>query len=165
MKKFAYLAIAAASLMASGAFAQTTATGNFNVVINLTSKCEINSTTTSPATIADLTMDYTSYQTTAATGSTNFNVRCTRDLPYSIALDQTLQLDSSLRLLYTLGLSTSAIHDPARVSTLPGLVADGNNQTYYVHGTIPANESGACATATCDNSAATNRRRTITVSY
>lgn len=71
--------LAAAGLVGASVNAQAaTATGNFNVNITLTSKCEINSTAAATgAVISDIALAYTSFQTTAATGSTNFNVRCT----------------------------------------------------------------------------------------
>lgn len=80
--------LATAGLIGASVNAQAaTATGNFNVSITLTSKCEINSTAASTgAVVSDIALAYTSFQTTAATGSTSFNVRCTNSLPYTLAL-------------------------------------------------------------------------------
>jgi spore coat protein U-like protein len=166
MKKIAL--IAAMGLIGMGsAMAQSTATGNFNVVLNLTSKCEINSTNAGAAVISDLTFTtYTSFQTTNATGSTNFNVRCTNTLPYSIGLNNTTSVtDDAVGIAYTLNLSSSSAYSAGTNGTLASLTADGTNQTYYVHGTAASGQAGTCATATCNNSAATNRGRTITVTY
>jgi hypothetical protein len=170
MKKLAL--IAALGLMGMGsAMAQSTATGNFNVVINLVGKCEINSTNApTGAVISDITMNYTSFQTTAATGSTNFNVRCTNNLPYSIGLNTTGDTDNAVNLLYTLNLSATSAHTPGNNGSLTGLTGNAGNQTYYVHGTIASGQAGNCATfsgspASCDNSTATNRGRVVTITY
>lgn len=168
MKKIAL--IAALGLMGLGsAMAQSTASGNFNVVINLTGKCEINShNASSGAVISDLTMNYTSFQTAAATGTTDFNVRCTNNLPYSIDLNNTSATDNAVNLSYTLNLSSSSAHSSGTNGSLTGLTGNGSNQTYYVHGTISSGQAGSCATFTsggCNNSSATNRNRTITITY
>lgn len=166
MKKFSCIATVAVCLMSGAAFAQSNV-GSFNVVINLTAKCEVNSASVGPATISDLTMNYTSFQTTAATGSTNFNVRCTNGLPYGITLSTPTATDDALNLNYTLNLTSSATHSSGTNASLAGLTATGTDQTYHVHGTIAANQSGTCATspATCNNAAATNRGRLVTVIY
>src|SRR5260221_7461071 len=79
MNKRILLAVAVASMFAAIPAAHAgTATGNFNVTVNLTSKCEI---TAGPA---DVAFTYTSFQTTAATGTGGaYSVRCTNTLPYS----------------------------------------------------------------------------------
>ncbi len=94
--------LATAGLIGASVNAQAaTATGNFNVNIALTSKCEINSTAAATgAVITDIDLTYTSFQTTAATGSTGFNVRCTNSLPYTLALDSTSVTDAALNLDY-----------------------------------------------------------------
>ena len=64
MNKRILLAVAVASMFAAIPAAQAaTATGNFDVTVNLASKCEI---TAGPA---DVAFTYTSFQTTAATGT------------------------------------------------------------------------------------------------
>ena len=132
-----------------------TAAGNFDVVINLTSKCEINSTNAATgAVISNVTFAYTSFQTAASTSSTsNFNVRCTNSLPYSMALDSAAVTDDATNLAYTLALSAL---------TSPGT---GANQAYTVIGTMAANQAGTCPTPACTNAAATNKTRTLTVTY
>lgn len=164
MKKIAL--IAALGLMGMGSAMAQTATGNFNVVLTLTSKCEINSTNTGAAVISDLSMSYTSFQTTAAQGSTNFNVRCTNNLPYSIGLNNTTTvLDDAVDLNYTLNLSSSATYASGTNGTLASLTGNGGNQTYYVHGTVAANQAGNCTAASCTNALASNRGRTVTITY
>jgi spore coat protein U-like protein len=167
MKKIAL--IAAMGLIGMGsAMAQSTATGNFNVLISLTSKCEINSTNAATgAVIGDLDLGtYTSFQTGPATGSTNFNVRCTNNLPYSIGLNNTTAvIDGVVGIEYTLNLSAAAGYAAGTNGSLPGLIADGSNQTYYVHGTAVSGQAGTCNAASCTNAAALNRGRTVTITY
>ena len=142
-----------AGLAALPAHAQT-ATGNFDVVINLTSKCEINNENAATgAVIGDLTFSYTSFQTAVATAQTSFNVRCTDDLPFGLALDTLSATDDAVDLAYTLTLS-------ATTGT-----GTGANQSFDVDGEIAAGQAGRCATATCTNTAATNKTRTLTVTY
>lgn len=155
MKELTLAALmACAGLVGVNAHAAT-ATGNFNVNITLTSKCEINGTAgASGAVITDLDLAYESFQTTDATGTTSFNVRCTQDLPYTLKLDSTSVTDNALNLPYTLALS-------AESGTGAGLTA----QPITVTGTIAKDLAGTCATASCDNAAATNKQRTLTVTY
>ena len=132
-----------------------TATGTFNVLINLTSKCEINSTNAATgALITDLTFDYTSFQTAPATPTTSFNVRCTNTLPYALSLDATSVTDNATNLAYTLALSGATA------------TGTGANQVITVTGTMAAGQSGTCGTtAVCTNAAATNKQRMLTVTY
>jgi spore coat protein U-like protein len=133
-----------------------TATGTFDVSITLTSKCEINSTNAATgAVINNLAMSYTSFQTAAATGSTSFNVRCTDGLNYSLALDSNSVTDDALNLGYTLALSATSGQ------------GNGTDQPITVNGSIAALQAGRCndATGICANTAATNKQRTLTVSY
>ena len=133
-----------------------TAAGTFNVNLTLTSKCEINSTAAATgALITDLAMSYTSFQASAATGSTSFNVRCTSSLPYTVALDSATVTDNALNLVYDLSL----------VAPVGGGTGTGLNQGYTVNGSIAAGQGGACATASCTNAAATNKQRTLTITY
>ncbi|MBX3654779.1 MAG: hypothetical protein KF686_11400 [Ramlibacter sp.] len=138
----------ALGLAAVGMSAQAaTATGNFDVTINLTSACEIQTSPTAAFT-------YTSFQSTAATFSSSFNVRCTNTLPItSITLDSTSVTDDATNLAYTLALS--------------GVPAAGTGaaQSVSITGSMAANQSGTCATATCTNAAATNKQRTLTITY
>jgi len=150
MKKIMRLGIALLAILGAAITpAQaTTATGTFNVTINLTSACLVNTGATA-ATFA-----YTSEQATAATFGTAFNVTCTNTLPIvSIALDTLSVTDTAVNLAYSLAL--------ASVPT----VATGVAQAVTVNGTMAANQSGTCATATCTNSAATNKQRTVTITY
>lgn len=147
--------LASAGLIGASVNAQAaTATGNFNVTISLTSKCEINSTEASTgAVISDLALAYSSFQTSAATGSTSFNVRCTNNLPYTLALDLTSVTDQALNLDYTLALDSSSG------------TGNGSNQLFTVNASMAAGQVGNCATASCTNAASTNKQRTLTITY
>lgn len=140
-------ALCAAGLMSSGAQAQT-ATGNFDVVINLTSACTLS-------TITNVTFNYTSNQVAVANSTGGgFNVACTNTLPYTMALDQTNLTDATVNLAYTLALSAA------------GGTGTGANQPYTVNGTMAGGQGGTCGAASCDNTASgPARTRTLTVSW
>lgn len=125
-----------------------TATGTFNTNITLTSGCSIN------GAISDISLTYTSFQGAASTGTTSFNVRCTNTLPItSVALDSTSITDDAVNLAYTLGLTG--------VPT----TGNGTNQAVTVTATVASGQSGTCASASCNNSTATNKTRTVTITY
>ncbi|MBX7229220.1 MAG: hypothetical protein K1X48_06415 [Burkholderiaceae bacterium] len=125
----------------------TTATSNFDVTINLTSACQITTTPTAAFT-------YTSFQSSAATFSSSFNILCTNTLPISsIALDSTSVTDDATNLAYTLTLGS--------VPT----AGTGVAQSIGITGSMAANQSGTCASASCTNASATNKQRTLTITY
>ncbi|MEO8387728.1 MAG: hypothetical protein ABI893_16205 [Polaromonas sp.] len=148
------IALGLAAIATLPAYAATAA-GTFNVVINLTSKCEINSTNAATgAVINNVVFNYTSFQTTAATSTGGgFNVRCTNSLPYTLALSNSGVTDDAVNLAYTLALSAAAG------------TGNGTDQAFTVNGTMAAGQAGTCATATCTNTAATNKTKTLTITY
>lgn len=123
-----------------------TATANFNVLINLTSACQLS-------TPADLSFSYTSFQAAAATGNSTFNVKCTNTLPYALSLDLASVTDAATNLTYTLALSGATA------------AGTGIDQPITVTGTMALGQGGSCATATCNNSSSVNKQRTLTVTY
>ena len=147
MKKLLTIAaLASAALIANTAHA-TAATGSVSLGVNLTSVCKVSSVP-APA------FTYASFQATAATFSSTFQIMCTNTLPISsIALDQTSVTDSSTNLAYTLSL--------ASVPT----AGTGVAQTVTLNGSMPADQAGTCATATCVNTSSTNKSRTVTITY
>lgn len=146
MKKLALIAALGLSSLVLSAHAAT-ATGNFDVTINLTSACQISSAPTAAFT-------YTSFQGTAATFASSFNVKCTNTLPItSVTLDSTSVTDNATNLAYTLALGA-----------VPG-AGTGVDQSISITGSMAANQAGTCATATCTNAAATNKQRTLTITY
>lgn len=147
MKKLILAALMGFVGIGAGVANAGTATGNFNVNITLTSVCQL----TGPA---DLDFTYTSFQAGAATGVGGaFSVQCTNSLPYTMALDSTSVTDDAVNLAYTLGLSAA------------GGTGNGAAQAYTVTGSMAAAQSGTCATASCTNAAATNKQRTLTITY
>ena len=124
-----------------------TTPASFNVSVNTQPSCTI-------AAPANLLFNYTSFQGTAATPSVNFTVNCTTGLPYTIALDSVGPItDNAVNLTYTLGLSAASG------------TGGGIDQIYQVNGSMAAGQSGTCGAAFCTNAAATNKTRTITITY
>lgn len=157
MKKlgFAALALLAAFIAAPAQAATTTTT--FPVNITLTSACAV---TTAPTAVA---FTYASNQATAATATgTSVGITCTNTLPYTVSLAPTVAgytiTDQATNLIYTLTLNGTA-------ADLTGQVGTGAAQTVAIGGTMAANQSGTCATATCQNTASTNKTQTVTITY
>jgi hypothetical protein len=134
--------------MAIGMSAQaTTATGTFDVSVSLTSACQVVSAPTAAFT-------YTSFQGSAATFSSSFNIKCTNTLPItSVALDSTSVTDDATNLAYTLSLGTV----PAS--------GTGANQSISISGSMASGQAGTCNSASGTNAGATNKTRTITITY
>lgn len=106
-----------------------TATGNFDVTVNLFPKCEV----TSPS--SSLSLSYVSFQTSASTNSANFSIRCTNTLPYTLSLTGTSPTGGTLAgLAYTLSLPNTAG------------TGNGTTQTVSVVGSVAPNQSGSCST-------------------
>ena len=153
MKKLALVtALALTALAIAPAKAQAaTATGNFDVTIALTSACIYAKT-------SDVAFSYTSFQSTAQAQTTSggFTVKCTNNLPYTMALDAAgSYTDQATNLAYTLALSAA------------GATGSGLAQPYSVTGTIAASQAGNCATTggACTNALSTNKTRTLTITY
>ncbi|MCY7371118.1 MAG: spore coat U domain-containing protein [Polaromonas sp.] len=138
------------SLLVAPAHAAT-ATGNFDVNINLTSACIYAKT-------SDVVFNYTSFQATAQAQTTAgaFTVRCTNLLPYTMALDGAgSYTDAALNLAYTLSLSAA------------NATGNGTAQTFGVSGSMALGQAGNCATpgGACTNTASANKTRTLTITY
>lgn len=143
MNKRLALAAAFASIFAAIPAAQAaTATGGFNVTVNLTSKCQITAGPT------DVAFTYTSFQAAAATSTGGaFSVQCTNTLPYTLSLDAVAGTVSGLN--YTLSLSAA------------GGTGNGAAQAYTVNGSMVAGQGGTCALGSCAGTSA----RILTVTY
>jgi len=107
-----------------------------------------------PGTIAFGT--YTAFQATAKTANTTFVTTCTNLTPYTLSLDAASGVVSGLN--YSLLLNTSASGGMHPFGPVPGT---GSAQTYYINGTMPANQAGSCAGASCAGS----NVHTLTVTY
>jgi spore coat protein U-like protein len=131
----------------TGWAAPTIDNGTFNVVF-------ITNPTCSMTPVPNLTFNYTSFQGAPALASANFTVTCSDWLPYSMALDNVGPIvDNAVNLSYSLSLSAT------------NAIGTGLAQGHSVNGTMPAGQSGNCAGAFCTNAAATNKTRTLTVTY
>jgi hypothetical protein len=120
----------------------TLAATSFGVSASIQHSCYFSSAP------SPLTLDYTSFTTTAATGSSNFQLSCTYNSPYTLTLGPPTT-GTLLGLNYSLALSaTSGI----------GIASP---QSYSVNGTVAANQSGTCTTGSCSAS----QSHTITVGF
>lgn len=153
MKKLALASVLALISMFTHAQAANDSS-TLSVNITLTSKCVFGA-------IAPVVFTYTSFQTTAATATGGtFNMKCTTTMPYKIGFTNTATpaasdavTDDAVNLAYTLGVS-------AATGT-----GSGVDQAYTVSGSMALGQPGTCLTATCTNTAATNKTRTIYVVY
>jgi hypothetical protein len=154
MKKIILItALAFAAILSAPAQAANDS-ASATVSINLTSKCVFGA-------VAPVVFSYTSFQTTAATATGGtFNMKCTNTMPYKVGFTNAVTpavtdvvTDDAVNLAYTLGLS-------ATTGT-----GSGVDQAYTVTGTMALGQGGTCLTASCANTAATNKNRTIYVVY
>lgn len=95
----------------------------------------------------DINFTYTSFSAAAQAGASNFAIRCTNTVPYTLALDTGTGVVAGLN--YTLVLSSTAA------------TGTGVAQARVVNATMPANQAGTCNAASC----AAQQAHTITVSY
>lgn len=123
------------------------ASTTFGVSVITTNSCQIS------VTPGPVTFNYTSFQPAPALASNSFGIRCTTGLPYTMSLDATSLTDNAVNLSYTLAVSQASA------------TGNGATQTFSVNGTMAAGQSGTCAVASCTNAAATNKTRTLTVTY
>lgn len=99
---------------------------------------------TAPST---LTLNYTSFRTTAATGVSAFALSCTFNTPYTLAVAPTT--GTALGVSYSLALSAASGTGSAA------------QQNFTVTGTAAAGQSGTCASSTC----AANNPHAVTVTF
>ncbi len=158
MKKFTK--IAAVALFGFTALGSTivnaagTTSGTFNVNITLNASCSI------ATAITDMSFTYDSFVAASAIVGTTANVTCTSGLPYGIGLDAVSVTDNAVQIAYTItGVPLGA---PTSGQTGNGIV-----QAYTLTPAATAGQGGACGTAggICINTAATNKLRTLTVSW
>ena len=166
MKKLTLVAAAVfglAALASGAANAAGSATGSFNVIVNLTPACQIASTTTfgATATLTDITLNYTAFGAIQQ-GATSFNVRCSAGLAYDVKVDS--DSVSTLGLTYTLGVAPGA-STTAYTGGATGLVGEVGataGKAYKIGAEIAAGQGGTCAVAAgCSSTTG----RTVTVSY
>jgi len=154
MKKLILVSVLGLAAILSGPAQAASDSASVTVTINLTSKCVIG-------TVAPVVFNYTSFQAAAATATGGtFNMKCTNTMPYKIGFTNAptpvttdAVTDDAVNLAYTLGLS-------ATTGT-----GSGVDQAYTVTGTMALGQAGTCLTASCTNTAATNKVRTLYVVY
>lgn len=154
MKKIAVAAtLAFAGLFtAFQASAASPQTDTFDVNINLTTGCIISQ---APGAVS---FTYTAFAGSAQPLDSNgaFKVKCTKNLNFTLALDGGgSYTDDATNLAYTLSLSAGSG------------TGTGADQPYSITGSMAPGQAGQCAAtgASCDNTAATNKTRTLTLSY
>lgn len=119
----------------------TQATAILTPVATILGSCSFS---TAPGPIV---LNYASFSSSPVTSSTNFSVNCSSGTPYTLALNATS--GTLLGLPYTVGLNTSSA------------TGNGSPQNYTVSGSIPANQSGNCSSASCS----ATQSYTITLTY
>jgi hypothetical protein len=112
-----------------GASAASPATSTFKVTVNLTPTCSVS-------TPADVVLAYTSFGP-AVNQSTNFNVKCTNTLPYTVGVAATSGTIAGIA--YTVGLTPPS----------GGGVGTGLDQNYIVPVSAIAGQAGTCSAASC----------------
>ncbi len=138
--------IAAATLICIAALNPTitnaaTATGTFDVTVNLTPTCIV--------TVGEnVNLTYTSFQTTASTGTSIALVKCTHSLPYSLSMSGPTTV-SGITFTSVIGESDDG-------------AGSGTNLPFQVTITAAAGQSGICSSNTgCTGTVA----QTIVVTY
>jgi spore coat protein U-like protein len=89
-----------------------------------------------------LIINYTSFTATPATGSSNFQLSCTYNTPYTLALNTTT--GTLVGVSYSL-----AVSPPSGTGT-------GSGQNFSVNGSAAAGQSGICAGASCSSTDSTS---------
>ena len=119
----------------------TQATATLTPVATILGSCSFS---TAPGPIV---LNYVSFSNSPVINSTNFSVNCSSGTPYTLALNTTS--GTVLGLSYSVGLNAS------------NAIGNGSAQSYTVTGSIAANQSGNCSTASCS----ATRAHTITLTY
>lgn len=157
MKNVLTAALLGLGLATHGSAFAADATQSFTVSISLTPACALG-------TVGGIAFNYTGAQATSSTGSGGgFSLLCTNNLPYSFSLDS----DSSSSGTATARTYVDAATLLSYTLTTPAAgTGTGSSQSLSLGATMAANQAGSCPTGTaCDNTASTNRSRTLTVTY
>ena len=123
----------------------------FTTLITVNPTCAL-STTPGPVNFGT----YTAFQGSAGTANTSFTTTCTNGHGYSMSLDTYSGVVTGLN--YSLALGTAAGSGSAAPLAATGT---GAVQTFYISGTMPANQAGTCPTGTCLGS----NVHTLTITY
>jgi spore coat protein U-like protein len=118
----------------------TGGTGTSSVTVITPPTCAV-------ASIPDISISYTAFRTTAATGTTAAGVTCSNSLPYTMAVSPTS--GTSAGISYSLSVPASG-------------TGSGGSQSITITATAAAGQAGSCATGTCIGAA---QPHTLTVTY
>jgi hypothetical protein len=165
MKRILFVALAALAFLATGANAAT-ASSTFNVNLTLTPKCYVNMAGSTPGDVAttDVTLNYTAFQTSDATASTAFTVRCTNTFPYSIAVTADTATVAGINYYLKLAAGSTASYTNATgAATLSTQAGDGTAKPYAIGVSAPSGQAGTCTAVGGDCTA--SQLHTITVTY
>lgn len=150
LSKIAAVAMFGFAALASNVASAGSATGSFNVNINLTASCSIGA-------ISDVTLAYTSFGA-ATLATTTANVTCTNQLPYTLSLSAPIATDPTVNIAYTTALT----------GVVP-IAGNGNAQPVTITVSAIAGQAGTCATVggSCSNAAtlAVDKVQTLTVTW
>ena len=129
MKKLILPVLLGLAALASSPARAVTATGSFDVTVNLYPKCTI------AIGAPTLTLHYVDGQTSASSNTMSYDVTCTNTQAYTLSIvdgsDAAATTGNLAGLNYTL-------------STPANGTGNGSAQTYNVTGTIVANQTGSC---------------------
>jgi len=156
--------LASSALLAATIPTSIAATDNndFNVSVTLSSQCKA---TNSGTTTVDFGT-YTAFQAGAATGTpVNLTFDCTRGFsPSSVAFDTVNGTAAGVGVLQGLQYTLTAGAPSSVAGTAASTISIGtaDAKTYNVTGTMPADQAGDCATATCGP---TSHVRTLIVTF
>jgi hypothetical protein len=162
MNKILATAVIAAIATISSVANAATASNSFNVGVTLTSQCSATNSGTTTVSFGT----YVAFQAGAQTSnSVNLGFQCTRGFaPTSVAFDTVNGTAAGVGLLaglqYTL--SAGAATTVAGTAATTASIGTGDAVTYAVSGSMPANQAGTCATASCGP---TTHVRTLIVTF
>ena len=156
-----WMCIPAAQAPAAGTYTDSvTMTPTYDLgVLGGAGSVAINIITPAVCTISSApgTINFGTYTAlgSAITASTTFGSICSNSLPYTISLDANSGV--AIGLNYTLLLDTTSSGGSNTLNS----TGTGIAQTFFINGTMPANQAGTCATGTC----ASTNTHTLTITY
>jgi hypothetical protein len=133
----------------SGASFAGTNSQDFNVNVNLTPMCYVNlAAGPGNGAVTDVTLNYTAFQSSAATASTSFVVKCTNNRTYEVSV--TSDTGTVQGITYYVSLSQAAGYYVLTTghADLTGETGNGSSGvTYYVGVQAAGDQPGDCSGA------------------
>lgn len=130
-------------------YGSSTTTATHPISISTQSNCSISSP---PGTVS---FTYTALQQSASTASSTFSTTCTNTVSYSMTVSSEGGVVSGLNYSLKLNTTSSGGSNPL------GSTGTGGVQTFYINGTMPANQAGTCGTGGCTAS----QSHSLTISF